>query len=181
MVVREQSQRPAAAVVTSHFDENLGRTAPPLVDHKLSFCSVPSQDEALYLCAFLNSTPIQDLLASFSNTVAVAPQTLARLPIPEFLGEQPHMELVTVARRIADAHEELRRDSGRLFIGSADLVGETVDREQAAIDDAVLKLLSIPRADYRPQPRPATRVRKRSIADVQAPRLFNDPEDLAPK
>jgi hypothetical protein len=165
VVVREQSQRPAAAVVTSHFDENLGRTASPLVDHKLSFCSVPSQDEALYLCAFLNSTPIQDLLASFSNTVAVAPQTLARLPIPEFLGEQPHMELVTVARRIADAHN----------------VGETVDREQAAIDDAVLKLLSIPRADYRPQPRPATRVRKRSIADVQAPRLFNDPEDLAPK
>ena len=65
-------------------DYDLGRSTAPLLDHKLLFCSVPSRDEAIYLTAMINSTPMQDLLASYANATAVSPTTLRRLPIPAY-------------------------------------------------------------------------------------------------
>jgi hypothetical protein len=84
VVVRELQRQPAAAVVSARFDRLLGQTLSPLIDHKLTFCSVDTPDEAVYLATMINSTPMQDLLGSFANSLAVAPQTLARLPIPDF-------------------------------------------------------------------------------------------------
>ncbi len=131
VVVRELQQRPAAAVLTLRYDDNLGRTSYPLIDHKLMFCAVDSPDEAVYLAAFINSTPIQDLLASYVNEIAVSPQTLARLPIPDFdLGrDQP---IVNAGRA---ASEATRAD-------------EPVDQDN--IDAAVLSALKI--SEYTPQP-----------------------------
>lgn len=85
VVVREMSKRPAAAVVTQAYDPKLGRTATTLIDHKLLYCRVATEDEAHYLVAMINSTPMQDLLGSFLNEVGVAPVTLARLPIPPYV------------------------------------------------------------------------------------------------
>lgn len=65
-------------------DYDLGRSTAPLLDHKLLFCSVPSRDEAIYLTAMINSTPMQDLLASYANATAVSPTTLRRMPIPAY-------------------------------------------------------------------------------------------------
>jgi hypothetical protein len=131
VVVREQQSRPAAAVVPARYDATLGRTTTPLIDHKLVFCSVDSPDEAVYLATFINSTPIQDLLASFSNTVAVAPQTLGRLPIPDFdLFE--HQPVVAAGRRAIAASSE----------------DEQVD--QAEVDDAVVAALGL--EEYVAQP-----------------------------
>ena len=84
VVVRELQARPAAAIVEACMDYDLGRSTAPLLDHKLLFCSVPSRDEAIYLAAMINSTPMQDLLASYANATAVSPTTLRRLPIPAY-------------------------------------------------------------------------------------------------
>ena len=53
VVVREIQGRPAAAVVEQRFVRSLGRSAAPLPDHKLLFCSVPTLDEAIYLLPLL--------------------------------------------------------------------------------------------------------------------------------
>jgi hypothetical protein len=150
VVVREQQSRPAAAVVPTRFDSALGRTATPLIDHKLVFCSVDSPDEAVYLTTFINSTPIQDLLASFSNEIAVAPQTLGRVPIPDF-DLTAHQPVVEAGRRAITAVEE----------------GLPPDQEE--IDSAVIEALDL--ADYVPQPaRQARRTApKQEFADEPLP------------
>lgn len=84
VVVREQQRRPAAAILEPHFDRRLGRTVTPVVDHKLTFCAVDARAEAIYLASFINSSPLQDLLASYGNQIAISPQTLRRLPIPAY-------------------------------------------------------------------------------------------------
>jgi hypothetical protein len=97
VVVREIQDQPAAAVVKAQFNQTLGRTSRPLVEHKLLFCAVGSEDEAYYLAGCVNSQPVQDLLASFANPIAISPQTLARLPIPTF-ETQTHGAIVAAAR-----------------------------------------------------------------------------------
>jgi len=138
VVVRELQQRPAAAVLSLAYDDSVGRASYPLIDHKLMFCAVDSPDEAVYLAAFINSTPIQDLLASYVNEIAASPQTLARLPIPDFdlARDQP---VVNAGRAASEATR----------------TGEPVD--QHSIDAAVLDALQI--SDYAPQPsaRPAVK------------------------
>ncbi len=104
VVVREMAKRPAAAVVLPRYDAQLGRTATVLIDHKLVFCRVDSEDEAHYLAAMVNCEPIQLLLASFLNEVGVAPATLNRLPIPAYDAAHPETRrLVSEARGAADA------------------------------------------------------------------------------
>jgi SAM-dependent methyltransferase len=130
VVVRELQRRPAAAVLELRYDDMLGRSAYPLIDHKLMFCAVDSPDEAVYLAAFINSTPLQDLLASYASEIAISPQTLARLPIPDFdlSRDQP----IVAAGRSAS-------ESAR--------TGEPID--QGAVDAAVLTALRV--SEYAPQ------------------------------
>lgn len=127
LVVRELQQRPAAAVLELRHDSNLGRTTAPLVDHKLMFCAVDSPDEAVYLAAMINSTPIQDLLASYANEIAVSPQTMARLPIPGF-DLATHQPVVDAGRKAIEAVR----------------AGDSVD--QVEVDEQVVVALGIP--DY---------------------------------
>jgi SAM-dependent methyltransferase len=130
VVVRELQRRPAAAVLSLRYDETLGRTSQPLVDHKLIFCQVDSPDEAVYIAAMINSTPMQDLLASYANEIAISPQTLARLPIPDF-DPARHRAVVDAGRA---AFEAVQGD-------------EEID--QAAVDEAAIGALQI--QDYEPQ------------------------------
>ena len=113
VVVRELGRRPAAAVVLPRDDERLGRRATVLIDHKLLYCAVATEDEAHYLAAMINATPMQDLLASFSNVVGVAPGTLARLPIPPYDPPRRPRSLVmpprTPRRPSTDAERARRR------------------------------------------------------------------------
>jgi len=102
VVVREMSKRPAAAVVTKRYDQKLGRSATVLIDHKLMFCAVNTEDEAHYFAAMVNAAPIQELLSSFLNEVGVAPGTLARLPIPPY-DDDAAADLVEAARDAAKA------------------------------------------------------------------------------
>jgi hypothetical protein len=131
VVVRELQKRPAAAVVSIRFDDLLGRTASPLIDHKLLFCAVDSPDEAVYLATFINSTAIQDLLASYASQVAMSPQTAARLPIPDF-DLQRHQPIVEAGRAAIQA----ARDS------------KPVDQKR--VDAAVMRALE--GSEYAPSP-----------------------------
>ena len=122
VVVRELGRRPAAAVVLPRDDERLGRRATVLIDHKLLYCAVAAEDEAHYLAAMINATPMQDLLASFSNVVGVAPGTLARLPIPPY-DPAAAAALVAAAKDAAegveDAEERVDAEARRLLaVGS---------------------------------------------------------------
>jgi SAM-dependent methyltransferase len=147
VVVRELDSdgRAAAAVVHRSYWSILGRSAMPLIDHKLSFCAVTSADEATYVATVLNSTPIQDLLGSFANAIAVSPQTLARLPIPGFDLDRGEVRAVVEAGLEA-AQSALR---GELSVGELD-----------PVDRAVSVLLGVPQG-YRPQPTKRPRAKRR--------------------
>jgi hypothetical protein len=97
VVVREIQNNPAAAVLKPAFHSAIGRSARPMIEHKLLFCAVASEDEAFYLAGCINSQPIQDLLASFANPIAISPQTLARLPIPTYDADR-HGDIVAASR-----------------------------------------------------------------------------------
>ena len=112
VVVRELGRRPAAAVVLPREDERLGRRATVLIDHKLLYCAVATEDEAHYLAAMINATPMQELLTSFLNVVGVAPGTLARLPIPPYDPARA-AGLVAAAKDGADARVDA--EAGRLL------------------------------------------------------------------
>jgi len=158
VVVREQQARPAAAVVEARMDYDLNRRTVPLIDHKLMLCSVPSRVEALYLAAVINSTPIQDLLASFANTTAVSPTTLRRLPIPAFDQEQQQAsDIVALAGVVmSDANPAARAAA-----------------ERRTLDDLVLALLDSDPGMYQPQPRPVRRARKvKTPESLDNDRLF---------
>jgi hypothetical protein len=134
VVVRELQRRPAAAIVSPAFDNELSKTVSPLIDHKLTFCAVDTPDEAVYLATMINSTPIQELLASFANSLAVAPQTLARLPIPEF-DVRVHTAVVDVGGMAIKA----ARSGGAIDMGLVDdaasaalSISPSVDSSEAA-------------------------------------------------
>lgn len=155
VVVRELQARPAAAIVEARMDYNLGRITAPLIDHKLLFCSVPSRDEALYLVAVINSTPMQDLLASFANQTAVSPTTLRRLPIPDFDPDRGEVEeLLKLARQIIEDEHPAR----------------AAEPHQAEFDQLVLRLLDVER--YQAQPRRARQRRPSSTRTSAGETLF---------
>lgn len=156
VVVREISDKPAAAVIKARMDFDLGRVASPLIDHKLLFCAVKSEEEALYLAAFINSTPVQDLLDSYINAVAVSPTTLSRLPIPAFDLTDPNVvRLVATARSIDQADDPTAEAALR----------------QADLDAAVLALVGKDAEDHRAQPRKNRRAGSRPEPDA-GERLF---------
>lgn len=158
VVVRELSNRPAAALVEAGMDLNLGgRKVAPLVDHKLMFYSASCRAEALYLVAMINSTPMQDLMESFVNSTSVSPTSLSRLPIPDFDADDPAIrQLLRIANDIARSEDPAARHAAL--------------REE--LDAAVLSVLKSTSA-YQPQPRRARRsVRNTALEPSANPTLF---------
>lgn len=157
VVVRELSARPAAAVVEAKAVPALGgRKVAPLIDHKLMLCATASRAEALYLAAMINSTPMQDLLESFVNDIAVSPKSLKRLPIPDFRADDDDMkELVRLAGLVVESNGSR----------AADLLPQ--------MDASVLAIISAA-ADYKPQPaRRAARRGRATAPTAGEPALFD--------
>lgn len=147
VVVREIAGAPAAAIAERRWNDEIERTEVPLIEHKLLFCSVSSLDEAVYLTAFINSTPAQDFLKSFTSEVGVTPKALRTLPVPPYDPLNPDVwTLVTSGGSVLAAAYEDRAT-----------VAQT---EQAVMDEAVLRLAKYG-GSYSPQVRrvPATRKR----------------------
>ncbi len=105
VVVRELEHGPSAAIVRARYDDKLGRTATTLVDHKLCYSSIESEENALYLVGMINSSLIQRLLKRFANSIANSPQTLARLPIPPF-SMVAHFDFIETIRQIVGRAEQ---------------------------------------------------------------------------
>lgn len=145
VVIREIATSPAAAVVTDRWDAELGRTAKVLIEHKLIFCSVTSEDEAHYICGFMNSTPVQDLIRSFVNPTAVS-SALRRVPVVPY--EPGSASRLVVAAREAE---------------QAAVAGGDLAEKQQEVDSAVLELLDLG-DEYRPQVRPVRR-RPRAVPE----------------
>jgi len=157
VVVRELAARPAAALVEKRFDMRLNRDATPLIDHKLMFCTVQTREEALYLVAMVNSTPMQDLLESFVNQTSVSPKSMKRLPIPDYTASNDDMtELVDLASTV---------------IGSGAPAAKAIET-QPEMDAAVLRIVAAA-SDYEPQPTRARRSTPRKPATTAEPGLFD--------
>lgn len=157
VVVREMSSRPAAALVRKRTVMELGGLSlPPLIDHKLMLCSLPTKNEALYLVAMINSTPMQDLLESFVNSIAVSPKSMKRLPIPDWDANNSHMrDLAKLAGQISDSHAP-----------DVDAV-----KHQFEMDALVIEIISAG-VNYQPQPPKAKSAKKMKGSTVDTEPLF---------
>lgn len=158
VVVRELSSRPAAALVEERLDFELGgRSVLPLIDHKLMFRAMGSREEALYLIAMINSTPMQDLLESYVNSVAVSPKSMKRLPIPTFSFDQSLMtDLAALASKAQDAA----------------LTEQGIEKEmQVEIDELVLKIIDAAEG-YAPQPVKELKKRSKKVVESKMTPLF---------
>lgn len=162
VVVREIAGRPAAAVVQKRLFSDLGRSEAALADHKLLFCSVPSEIEAGYLTAFINSTPAQDFLASFASATGVTPRAIKTLPIPDFDSQDADaVALVSFAQAVLATRSE-----DRSFVAAS---------FQQQMDECVVRLSKLNFASYAPQPRRRLSSRGAARPDESLPGLF--PED----
>jgi hypothetical protein len=129
----------------------------PLPNHKVVFCAVPTLDEALYLCAIINSTQIQNLLTSFANSTAVSSTTLARLPIPSYDPEHADVaELVSASRSVYEAKS----------------IEDARAEQQPIIDGIVERLLlaagAAPESASTPVPAAPARRRRQELAEQTA-------------
>jgi hypothetical protein len=156
VLVREIAGRPAAAVVDRRYIAELGRSEAPLVDHKLLFCSVPSREEALYLVAFINSTPAQDFLRSYANTTGVTPRAIRTLPIPPF-------------DRSNDLCERLATQGSVIVALPPDRRAEEAEAVKGDIDEVVVLLGQLDPTTYAPQPRSRRRRRRADVTQENSP------------
>ena len=98
--------RPAAAVRTPRYDERLGRTTLPLPNNKSNIFYTETTDEAYFLAAIINSSPIQNALSRFAVSTGVTPAAMSRLPIPVFDGsDRRHAALAALSLQAAHLME----------------------------------------------------------------------------
>ena len=80
---------------------------PIMPDHKLMIVETASEEEAHYLCALLNSTPVQFAVASYAIEIQMGPHILEHVAIPRFTRkENTHRELARLGRAAHKATEQ---------------------------------------------------------------------------
>lgn len=124
--VTEIADPPQCAVVTRIWDETLGRTVVPVVDHKVTFYGTDNEAEAYYLCGMINSRVLQDFLDRYALLTSISPQTIRRLPLRRF------DESDRVQQRIAEI-------SRAAHLASRD----QLEQLESELDEAVQVLLRI--------------------------------------
>jgi len=93
VVWREQASGMTAAVI----GELDGKSIMP--DHKLMMVETVSEEEAHYLCALLNSAPVQFAVASYAIEIQLGPHILENIAIPKFTRKDDvHKELARLGR-----------------------------------------------------------------------------------
>lgn len=107
VVWREQAAGMTAAVI----GEMSGK--PIMPDHKLMIVATTNEEEAHYLCALLNSTPVQFVVASYAIEIQMGPHILENVAIPKFTRKMDaHKELARLGR--AAHHAAHQSDEGEL-------------------------------------------------------------------
>lgn len=77
-------KRPPAAVAPPTAHSELGRSTTIYPNNKLNFVACGSIQEADYLCAFVNSSRAQDLIARLASSTTISPGVMNSLPIPRY-------------------------------------------------------------------------------------------------
>jgi hypothetical protein len=91
--------RPGAAVAVPSMDARLGRETLVFPNNKTNVLYLDAADEAMFVAAWINSSPAQDALGRFAASTGITPKALHRLPIPRYSRTDPdHAELVMLAR-----------------------------------------------------------------------------------
>jgi hypothetical protein len=91
-----------------------------VIDHKLYWATPASRDEALFLCAILNSAEITRQvrpLMSYGKDERDIDKHIWRLPIPEFDSSNPlHAELSSLAAKVEQEVSAIQLDEARNFV-----------------------------------------------------------------
>ena len=91
-----------------------------VIEHALYWATPASNEEALYLCAILNSAEITRQvrpLMSYGKDERHTDKHVWRLPIPEFDSSQSlHMEISQLAHRVEQEVQALQIDESKNFV-----------------------------------------------------------------
>jgi len=99
VVWKEIAKDFAASVVSTVTDRFLGEKA-VLPDHKLMLAACKNKDEALYLCAILNSCPARTLVKSYAVETQMSTHVFKYLKIPAFDKQNPtHRALILLSNK----------------------------------------------------------------------------------
>ncbi len=128
-----------------------------IVEHKLYWTAVTSQDEGRYLTAVLNAPIISEMVKPYQSTGAFGPRDFDkyvwRLPIPLFVATEPlHRELVQLAERAEAVAETVAVIPGAKFqqVRRDIRVALRDDGVETALNGAVGRLLQGPTVSSAP-------------------------------
>lgn len=81
-------------------------------EHHVMFIAVKSDDVAHYICAMMNSTPVQLLVAGYTTTTGISTHVADLVGIPEFDPDNTdHKELAKLSRK---CHSAVKTNSSKL-------------------------------------------------------------------
>lgn len=144
-----------------------------VIDHKLYWATVASEEEGLYLCAVLNSPELTRLVAPLQSRGEHNPRDFDkqvwRLPIPLFNeGDEIHQRLVRLARSAEDLSAAVEVDDVKTFQVQRRMIREALEQSEIAAEmDALVRSLIEPRLEA------DVRLRSLTSWDVEL-----SPEDL---
>jgi hypothetical protein len=108
----------------------------PLPEHHVMFVAAQHEQEAHYLCALLNSSLAQLLVASYTTSTGISTHVMEFLAIPQFAPDNPlHVQLATLSQR---CHRAMQRQQY-----------ETLQNAEAEIDMCAAKLWGVPARQYK--------------------------------
>ncbi len=105
-------KRFTVAVIEAADDKILGRT-PIIPNEKIIYVGLGNRDEAYYLCGVLSSTPVRDIVESYTVSIQVGPGTIEKLNIARFEADNElHMAISRACRKghEASCKEKYMRD-----------------------------------------------------------------------
>jgi hypothetical protein len=111
-------------------------------DHKLFLIPCSSEDEALFVCGFFNSSIASYIVRSYALSTGISTHVLERIPIPNFAaGNAQHESVVAAAKacRSAAVNQQSGEEEEAMLgyaIGTClGLTKEEVDSLAAALSD----------------------------------------------
>ncbi len=121
---------------------------PTLPDHTVVAVSCDSSDEAHYLCAVLNSSPVQNLLRGYV-VLHPSPHVLDRIRVPKYQARSSlHRRLCDLSRQIHDAvadnHEKRTRTLTREIDTTAAALWDVTKSEMGAIHEHEIQVVRPP-------------------------------------
>jgi len=92
-------KRFTVAVIEDADDDILGKKT-IIPNEKIIYVGLSNRDEAFYLCGILSSTPMRELVESFTVSIQIGPSTIDKLQISEFDPENEyHMAISKACRK----------------------------------------------------------------------------------